>query len=98
VAIQLGLGGGKQAQLGVDLGGQILKGDSGVVGVQLQRGAGGAKPLLGPGGALLAVGGLGDYLVQASSPGSDQPVGIGIAFQDRQVGVAGVRQPVASSA
>ena len=88
VAVQLGLGGGKQAELGGDLGGQILKGDSGVVGVQLQRGAGGAKPLLGPGRALLAVGGLGDHLLQPSSPGSNQRVGIGVAFQHRQVGLA----------
>ena len=66
----------------------ILKGDSGVVGVQLQRGAGGVKPLLGPGRALLAVGGLGDHLLQPSSPGSNQRVGIGVAFQHRQVGLA----------
>jgi hypothetical protein len=46
VAVQLGLGGGKQTELGGDLGGQILKGDSGVAGVQRQRGAGGAKPLV----------------------------------------------------
>jgi hypothetical protein len=51
VAVQLGLGGGKQAELGGDLGGQILKGDSGVVGVQLECGAGGAEPLVGPGRA-----------------------------------------------
>jgi hypothetical protein len=61
VAVQLGLGGGKQPELGGDLGGQILQGDSGVVGVQLECGAGGAKPLGGPGRALLAVGGLGDH-------------------------------------
>ena len=61
MAVQLGLGGGKQAELGGDLSGQILKGDSGVVAIQLECGAGGAKPLVGPGRALLAVGGLDDY-------------------------------------
>jgi hypothetical protein len=65
-----------------------LEGDSRVVGVQLERGAGTSEPLLGPGRALLAPGGLGDHPLQASSSGSNQRMGVGVALQHRRVGVA----------
>jgi len=59
-----------------------------VVGVQLEGGAGGAEPLVGPGRALLAVGGLGDHPGQPGTAGGQQRVGVGVAFQHRQVGLA----------
>jgi hypothetical protein len=59
-----------------------------VVGVQLECGAGGAEPLVGPGRALLAVGGLDDHPGQPGTAGGQQRVGVGVAFQHRQVGVA----------
>ena len=59
-----------------------------VVGVQLECGAGGAEPLVGPGRALLAVGGLGDHPGQPGTAGGQQRVGVGVAFQHRQVGLA----------
>ena len=75
VAVQLGLGGGKQAELGGDLGGQILEGDGRVVGVQLECGAGTSEPLVGPGRALLAAGGLDDHPGQPGTAGGQQRVG-----------------------
>jgi hypothetical protein len=55
VAVQLGLGGPQQADLGVHLGGQIGDGHRGVVAGQLHQGAGGGKPRRGPVGVLVAV-------------------------------------------
>src|SRR6266487_597000 len=49
------LGGPEQADLGLDLGGQVGEGHRGVVVVQLQRGVGGVEPLGGATGVLLAV-------------------------------------------
>jgi hypothetical protein len=57
-------------------------------GVQLECGAGGAKPLVGPGRALLAAGGLDDHPGQPGTAGGQQRVGVGVAFPHRQVGVA----------
>jgi hypothetical protein len=54
VAVELGLGGPEQADLGLDLGGQVTEGHRGMVGVQLQQGAGGLEPLGGATGVLLA--------------------------------------------
>jgi len=72
---QFGLGGGKQVDLGVDLGGQLSEGDRGVVAVQLQGGAGSIQPLLGASGALPAVGGCADEPDQPSPASSQQRMG-----------------------
>ena len=76
VAVQLDLDGAQQPDLGGDLGGQILEGDGRMLAVQLQRGLGGGQPLGGAGGALLAVGGLGDQAGQPSSASSYQGGGV----------------------
>jgi hypothetical protein len=55
MALELSLGGPEQADLGLDLGGQVGEGHRGVVVVQLQQGVGGGQPLGGATGVLLAV-------------------------------------------
>jgi hypothetical protein len=60
VVVEFGLGGPEQADLGLDLGGQVGEGHSGVVVGQLQRGVGGGQPLGGALGVLLAVQGRAD--------------------------------------
>jgi hypothetical protein len=90
VAGQFGLGGAQQPDLGHDLGGEILEGDGGVIGVELDRGAGRGQPLLGAGDTLLAVGGGGEHLDQAGPAGGEQHVGAGVALEHGQVGLAQV--------
>jgi hypothetical protein len=88
VLVQLGLGGGEQPDLGLDLGGQFGEGDGRVVAVQLEGGAGRGQPLFGPGDPQVPMGGLGDHPDQPGASGSDQRVRVGPAFQDGQVGLA----------
>jgi hypothetical protein len=91
VAVEFGLGGPEQADLGVDLGGQVGEGHRGVVAVQLQRGVGGGKPLGSALGALLTVRSLGDQPAKPDLANPEQGVGVGAgALQHRQVGVAEV--------
>jgi hypothetical protein len=85
---QLGLGGAQQPDLGGDLGGQVLEGDGGVVAVQLDRGLGDLEPLGGAGRAEVVVGGFGDQPGQPGLPGGQERVGVGVAFQLGQVGLA----------
>jgi hypothetical protein len=85
---QLGLGGAQQPDLAVDLGGQILEGDGGVVAVQLEGGVGGGQPLLGPLGALLTGRCGGQQPLQPGTAGGHQGMGVGPAFEHGQVGLA----------
>jgi hypothetical protein len=58
--------------------------------VQLQRSVGGGQPLGGPLSTQVAVGGSGDHPDKPGPAGGQQGVGIGVAFQHGQVGVAEV--------
>jgi hypothetical protein len=65
----------QQPYLGVDLGGQLDEGHGGMGSIQLECGAGGVQPLGGPGGALVAVGGLVDAPGQPGRASCQQGVG-----------------------
>ena len=87
---EFGGDGAQQPDLGGDLGGQAGEIGGGVPVVEFQRCPGGIEPLAGAFGVLVVAGGLGD---QSSQPGQASPgqgSGVGVAFQDGQVGGAEV--------
>jgi len=58
--------------------------------IELDGGGRGGAPLAGPLGALLVVRGAGDQAGQLGRAGVQQDAGVGVAFEDRQVGFAEV--------
>jgi len=90
MAGQLGADGLQQPHLAGHLGGQVGEGDGGVIAVELKRGCRGGPPVIGPGGALLSLGGLGDHRQQSGSPGSQQRPRVCPPFQHCQVGLGQV--------
>ncbi|MGH9002582.1 MAG: hypothetical protein ACRDYV_05580, partial [Acidimicrobiia bacterium] len=86
MAVEFGLGGAQQPDLGGDLRGQVRERDRGVAGVELDRRLRGGDPLGGPFRALVVVRRLGDQRAEPLETQLHQRIRVREAFQHRQVG------------
>jgi hypothetical protein len=87
---QLGLDRAQQPDLGDDLGGQLGERHGRMITVELDGGCGGggSPPLTSPLGSLLLVRRGADQEGQLGGADGQQGTGVGIGFQDRQIGFA----------